>query len=140
MHVAAVHTHKSRHQVHVQKTHNIIIVLVRCMLLACVFVCALLLCTSVHCFLSTAIVLLQGLALTNSSGHTHMASTAPAMHPEVNDTTGFELFCGMAAGAGASGNLPEMTGTQIETSGKFVLMSVCLVCDQQQMRDNSRAP
>lgn len=36
------------------------------------------------------------LAFTNSKGHTHKASTPPAMHPEVIDTTGLELFLGMA--------------------------------------------
>jgi len=45
-----------------------------------------------HTFLCT-------LALTYSNGQTHIASTAPAMHPEVRETTGFELFCGMAAPA-----------------------------------------
>lgn len=40
----------------------------------------------------------RALNFTNSKGHTHIASTAPAMHPEVKETTGLELFCGMAAG------------------------------------------
>lgn len=39
----------------------------------------------------------QELALTNSSGHTQIASTAPAIHPDVKDTTGLVLFFDMPA-------------------------------------------
>lgn len=39
--------------------------------------------------------------LTNSSGHTLIASTAPAIHPDVRDTTGFELFLDIVTAATA---------------------------------------
>ena len=48
-----------------------------------------------------------------SIGQTHVASTAPAKHPDVKATTGFELFCGMSAGY-----LRNMSSTQNEPSAK----------------------
>lgn len=48
-------------------------------------------------YVQSVVLLCILLALTNSSGQTHIASTAPAMQPDVNETTGFELFFDMPA-------------------------------------------